>query len=169
MNHPCEVEAWPVHAIRRVGIGDVECLSPVQKGKVLRTRGWNTAVKPIERCTLTTNYVKDYTWRTCSKNHAGRWLVSATSGGKHRIAFSPKEDIRVNLSEHLSVTTLPNRCRAHRSLSMSISRGSTALIIRSRCLRTDLRTPSSNSWSKSTTRIGYNLNPKGDNRSQKEF
>ena len=108
MNRLCEFKAWPTHAIRRVGIRDIECLRCAQEGKVLQTWGRNTAVKHVEHC-KSTNHAKDCTWSTCSKNHAGRWLVSATSGGKQQTAFSPKEDICVNLSKQPSVATFPKR------------------------------------------------------------
>ena len=168
VHRPCAFEAWPMHAIRTVGIGGIECLSHARGGRDLQTQGWNTS--RISRVLLNKNKpLKGQTWSTCSKNHAGRWLVSATSGGKLRIVLRPNKDILVNLSQRSSVTGLLRGGRAHCSLSTSMLRGSTAYIIWSRCFITDLRMPSSNSCRKSTTRVGYNLNPKGDSRSQKAF
>ena len=165
----CEFGASPMHAICRVERKGVEWTSHGEEGRDLRRREGNTTVELDECCKSSQNHPKDGTWSTCSKNHAGRWLVSATSGGKRRIVPRPNDGISVNLLESLSVTCLLGGCGPHRSLSMSIRPGSTTCIIRSRCIRTDFRTLSSNSCNKSTTRIGNNLNPKGDNCSQKEF
>jgi hypothetical protein len=76
----CEFEALPMHAIRKVEKEGVEWTYHGEEGRGLRKRGGNTTVEH-ECCESSWKHPKDGTWSTCSKNHAGRWFVSATSGG----------------------------------------------------------------------------------------
>ena len=90
----CVSEVWPVHAIRKVGIEGFGCLSREQEGKGLRRQGWHTEAYIKHRQPVSNQLL---TWSTFSKNHAGRWLVSATSCGKWRMALRLKGLICVNL------------------------------------------------------------------------
>ena len=103
-NRLCASEAWLVRATHRVGIEGFECSSRGQGGKDLQRQGWHTGAQHVEHRQPTGNQM--LTWSTFSKNHAGRWLVSATSGGKWRMVLRLKGEICVNLREWTSETLL---------------------------------------------------------------
>ena len=111
-----------------------------------------------------------HTCRTSSKWWATWYFISATLFGNWRIESIPKGGVSEKLWSQLSNVRLGRwKDRPYRLLSIQIFLGSIKYSIWIRCLRTNFKTPSSNSCKRLTTKMGKKLNPSGESLSTKVF